>query len=77
MYYCVAGGGHGSGLQPLQRQVHVDTAFHGSSGHVYTLPSDAVFPLGHLHTRHGDSGAFAASPIILGKSTRPFVLKDP
>jgi hypothetical protein len=38
---------------------------------------DAVFPLGHLHTRHGDSGAFAASPIILGKSTRPFVLKDP
>ena len=58
VYHCIVGSSHGCGLQPLHRQLHGDSAFHGSSGHLYKLPSDAVIPPGLLHTRRGDSGAF-------------------
>jgi hypothetical protein len=43
--------------QSLRRQARVDTALFRSSGHIYSVPSDSVFPLTHLRTRHGDAGA--------------------
>ena len=57
VHHCVGGGNHACGPQPLQRQARVDTSLPGSSRGICTIPSDAVFPLNQLHTRHGDSGA--------------------
>jgi len=56
VHYCVGGRDRGCDSQLFYRQVRVDIALPGSSGSIYTVSSDSVFPLTHLHTRHGDSG---------------------